>query len=231
MTFKAAESLAEQIARHVGRQIVTGDLVEGERIQELRIASELNVSRGSVREALLILQRRHLINIYPRRGAVVAEMSAQQIKSLFEVISLLLTLLVRRAADNWRQSDVENFTSLLEHMQQLVRDGDIEGFYEGSFSFFRMSYRFAMNPYVEEMLEDLQPALQRSYYLALHTNKRELQEAYNYFKGIMDAVLMRKSEQAALMVEDFCRHLRNLVLDSLARMKQIELAWAQRSRR
>ena len=47
MTFKAAESLAEQIARHVGRQIVTGDLVEGERIQELRIASELNVSRGS----------------------------------------------------------------------------------------------------------------------------------------------------------------------------------------
>ena len=54
MTFKAAESLAEQIARHVGRQIVTGDLVEGERIQELRIASELNVSRGSVREALLL---------------------------------------------------------------------------------------------------------------------------------------------------------------------------------
>ena len=116
MTFKAAESLAEQIARHVGRQIITGDLVEGERIQELRIASELNVSRGSVREALLILERRHLINIYPRRGAVVAEMSAQQIKSLFEVVTLLLGLLARRAADNWRQSDVEGFTSLLEKM-------------------------------------------------------------------------------------------------------------------
>ena len=120
MTFKAAESLAEQIARHVGRQIITGDLVEGERIQELRIASELNVSRGSVREALLILERRHLINIYPRRGAVVAEMSAQQIKSLFEVVTLLLGLLARRAADNWRQADVEGFTSLLEKMQQLV---------------------------------------------------------------------------------------------------------------
>ena len=106
MTFKAAESLAEQIARHVGRQIVTGDLVEGERIQELRIAKELNVSRGSVREALLILERRHLINIYPRRGAVVAEMSAQQIKSLFEILALLLTVIARRAADSWRQTDV-----------------------------------------------------------------------------------------------------------------------------
>ena len=124
MTFKAAESLAEQIARHVGRQIVTGDLVEGERIQELRIAKELNVSRGSVREALLILERRHLINIYPRRGAVVAEMSAQQIKSLFEILTLLLSVLARRAADSWRQSDVEGFSSLLDHLQGLAREGD-----------------------------------------------------------------------------------------------------------
>jgi DNA-binding GntR family transcriptional regulator len=230
-TFKAAESLAEQIARHVGRQIITGDLVEGERIQELRIASELSVSRGSVREALLILERRHLIHIYPRRGAVVAEMSAQQIKSLFEVVTLLLSVLVRRAADNWRQADVEGFTALLEKMQQMVRDGDIEGFYENSFAFFRLGYRFSMNPYIEEMLEDLQPALQRGYYLALHTNKRELQEAFNFFKGVMESVLLRKGDQAADLIADFCLHLRNLVLDSLARMKQIELAWAARSRR
>lgn len=231
MAFKAAESLAEQIAHHVGRQIVTGDLVEGERIQELRIASELSVSRGSVREALLILERRHLIHIYPRRGAVVSEMSAQQIRSLFEIISLLLGVIARRAADNWRQTDVDPFPQLLEQLQNLSRQGDIEGFYEGSFEFFRLGYRFALNSYIEEMLEDLQPALQRSYYLALHTNKRELQEAYHHFKAILDAILMRKGEQAALLVEDFCRHLRNLVLDSLARMKQIELAWAQRSRR
>ena len=151
--------------------------------------------------------------------------------SLFEIISLLLGVIARRAADNWRQTDVEPFTQLSEQLQNLSRQGDIEGFYEGSFEFFRLGYRFALNSYIEEMLEDLQPALQRSYYLALHTNKRELQEAYNHFKAILEAILMRKGEQAALLVEDFCRHLRNLVLGSLARMKQIELAWAQRSRR
>ena len=115
-----------------------------------------------MREALLLLERRRLINIYPRRGAVVAEMSTQQIKSLFEILTLLLTVLARRAADSWRQSDVEGFTSLLDHLQGLAREGDIEGFYEGSFAFFRMGYRFALNPYIEEMLEDLQPALQLS---------------------------------------------------------------------
>ena len=85
----------------------------------------------------------------------------------------------------------------LLHCEQLVREGDIEGFYESSFAFFRMGYRFSMNPYIEEMLEDLQPALQRGYYLALHTNKRELQEAYNFFKGVLEAVLLRKGDKAA----------------------------------
>ena len=75
MSFKPNDSLTEQIARFLGKQIIGGDMQPGERIQELRIAAELNVSRGSVREALLILQRRHLVDIYPRRGAIVASIA------------------------------------------------------------------------------------------------------------------------------------------------------------
>ncbi len=63
MQQQEADSLSEQIAKHIGEQIIRGELVEGERIQEFRIAAELDVSRGSVREALLILQRTQLIEI------------------------------------------------------------------------------------------------------------------------------------------------------------------------
>ena len=80
------ESLSEQIAKHISEQIIRGELVEGERIQELRIAAELDVSRGSVREALLLLERTHLIEIYPRRGAIVSEKSAQQVRALFHFL-------------------------------------------------------------------------------------------------------------------------------------------------
>ena len=72
MSFKAPESLAEQIAQHIGDQIITGKMKSKERIQELKVANDLEVSRGSVREALLILEGRHLIDILPRRGAMVA---------------------------------------------------------------------------------------------------------------------------------------------------------------
>ena len=55
MTFKALDSLAEQIAHYLAERIIRGELKERERIQEQKVTQALNVSRGSVREALLIL--------------------------------------------------------------------------------------------------------------------------------------------------------------------------------
>ncbi len=46
MNLEETESLSEQIVKYISEQIISGELVEGERIQELRIAKELDVSRG-----------------------------------------------------------------------------------------------------------------------------------------------------------------------------------------
>ena len=46
MNLEEADSLSEQIAKYISEQIISGELVEGERIQELRIAKELDVSRA-----------------------------------------------------------------------------------------------------------------------------------------------------------------------------------------
>ncbi|GAC1375219.1 MAG: GntR family transcriptional regulator [Aquirhabdus sp.] len=231
MAFLAAESLSEQIARHIGEQIITGELVEGERIQELRIAKDLNVSRGSVREALLILERSYLIKIYPRRGAMVSELSVQQIKSLFEAGTLMLGAMVHRTSETWRQADGERMSLVLAELTTHVKAGDIEHFYDTVFAFLQSTHTLVGNAYLRDIFDNLLPAFRRSYFLTLNTSKRELQEAFDLFKLVIDAIMIRKGEQSAVFMEDFCRHLRNLVLDSLARMKQIELAWAQRSRR
>lgn len=231
MTFQASISLSEQIAKHISEQIITGELVEGERIQELRIAKELDVSRGSVREALLIVQRTYLIDIYPRRGAVVSEMSAQQVQNLFDTSVMILGALVQRASERWRQHDSEQMNELMQQLDEQVRLGDIEKFYDQVFLFLHTCNAIVANPYLTDIFANLLPSLRRSYFLTLNTSRRELQEAFVLFRLVIDAILIRKGEQAALFMEDFCRHLRNLVLDSLARMKQIELAWAQRSRR
>lgn len=226
-----ADSLSEQIAKHIGEQIIRGELVEGERIQELRIASELDVSRGSVREALLILERTQLIEIYPRRGALVSEMSALQVRALFDIASLLLGQIVHRMAETWRSHEAERIQRLLEQLDVETRQGNTEKFYDLIFQSMARQHEMVGNSYLMRYYQELLPSLRRSYFLTLNISRRELQESFDLFKLVTDAVLIRKSHQATLFMEDFCRHLRNLVLESLTRMKQIELAWARRSRR
>ena len=50
----ATVSTVERIARHLEDGIVFGTLAPRERIQELKVAGDLGVSRGSVRELSLI---------------------------------------------------------------------------------------------------------------------------------------------------------------------------------
>ena len=225
------ESLSEQIAKHISEQIIRGELVEGERIQELRIAAELDVSRGSVREALLLLERTHLIEIYPRRGAIVSEMSAQQVRALFDTSSLLLGQIVQRIAETWRSYEAERLQLLLDELGNQLKQGSIEKFYDLIFEGLARQHEMVGNAYLMKFYQELLPSIRRSYFLTLNTSRRELQESYDLFKLVTDAVLIRNSQQATLFMEDLCRHLRNLVLESLTRMKQIELAWARRSRR
>lgn len=231
MNLEETESLSEQIVKYISEQIISGELVEGERIQELRIAKELDVSRGSVREALLLLERTHLIEIFPRRGAIVSEMSAQQVKALFDTNMMLLGHIVQRISETWRAHEADQLQLLLEQLLEHVKAGDIEKFYDGVFQYLAEQQDMVGNPYLMKFYKELLPSLRRSYFLTLNTSKRELQEAFALFKLVIDAILIRKSQQAALFMDDFCRHLRNLVLESLTRMKQIELAWARRSRR
>ncbi|MDC5194757.1 GntR family transcriptional regulator [Acinetobacter baumannii] len=231
MNLEETESLSEQIVKYISEQIISGELVEGERIQELRIAKELDVSRGSVREALLLLERTHLIEIFPRRGAIVSEMSAQQVKALFDTNMMLLGHIVQRISETWRAHEADQLQLLLEQLLEHVKAGDIEKFYDAIFQYLAAQQDMVGNPYLMKFYKELLPSLRRSYFLTLNTSKRELQEAFALFKLVTDAILIRKSQQAALFMEDFCRHLRNLVLESLTRMKQIELAWARRSRR
>ncbi|MEX7491509.1 GntR family transcriptional regulator, partial [Acinetobacter baumannii] len=202
MNLEETESLSEQIVKYISEQIISGELVEGERIQELRIAKELDVSRGSVREALLLLERTHLIEIFPRRGAIVSEMSAQQVKALFDTNMMLLGHIVQRISETWRAHEADQLQLLLEQLLEHVKAGDIEKFYDAIFQYLAEQQDMVGNPYLMKFYKELLPSLRRSYFLTLNTSKRELQEAFALFKLVTDAILIRKSQQAALFMED-----------------------------
>lgn len=103
VNFRAVNGLSEQIASHLETQIVAGELRSGQRIQESKVVQELAVSRGPVREALLILSRRRLIQLFPRRGAIVMPLNAALVRSLSQALELLMREVLRDQAGRWTE--------------------------------------------------------------------------------------------------------------------------------
>lgn len=228
---REAPTRSIQVAERIAEQIITGELAAGERIPELRLTRELNVSRSSVREALLILQRSHLIQIFPNRGATVSELAAGDVQALFEVLGWQLQAVMERVSDQWRESELIVIQPLADQLYAHAQSGHFEAFYDQVFAFLQQCHQWVNNPYWLEIFNNLMPSIRRCYFLTLTTSRRELQEACNLFELVLEAILIRRGEQAGLFVANFCQHLRQLVLESLSRMKQIELAWARRIRR
>ena len=213
--FRANDSLSEQIARHIGHLIVNGDLKAGDRIQELRIASELNVSRGSVREAYLILERRYLIEIVPRKGAVVAKLTPAHVKNLFELYFNLLGMLVRSLSKHWQDDDLQVFGELAHDMQRMVDAKDVRRFHDSTFAFVRLAYRFTENTYLVELLHNLQPAISRCYHLVLTASHDQMETTLRCMQDTLGHVAQRNAEAAVKSLQAFDRHLVSMVLQHL----------------
>ncbi|MCE0460070.1 GntR family transcriptional regulator [Pseudomonas uvaldensis] len=216
MTFKAPDSLAEQIAHHLAERIIRGEMKPGERIQEQKVTLALNVSRGSVREALLILERRHLIAILPRRGAHVTELTEHNVRSLCTMMSELYILLGNAVAHGWRESaDMAPFLEIQQRLKDAYARQDIRTFVDESFSVMRAAYPFANNPYLQETVENLQPAMSRAYFLALEQRKAEMNEYLDLFERLLAAVLARDLPQIRTVLTAYAQRSCDLVVSAL----------------
>ncbi len=218
MSFKAPESLAEQIAQHLGDQIITGQLKSKERIQELKVANDLEVSRGSVREALLILEGRHLIDILPRRGAMVAEMNKANVQALYEIYIILLIVLASKVAAEWKPGELDPLVEQLQKIRSIANESGSDvptRVVKAGFDLMRMAYPMANNPYLEGMLEDLQPAIHRAYQEALTLDVDAMGYSMTFFAQLLEGVLKRDIAKVEKSMQDYGKHLLDIMMNAL----------------
>lgn len=85
MTLRRPETLTGAVAKHISDAIVRGEYAPGANLPEVALARELETSRGTVREALRMLAAGGLIDIIPRRGVFVSQLS---VRATWEITSL-----------------------------------------------------------------------------------------------------------------------------------------------
>lgn len=117
-------TIPEQLAEELGADIVAGRRKAGERLIELDLAQNFGVSRGPVREALRILERRRMVDLLPRRGAYVRPLSLKSIADLFNVRLALSLLAARTMATAPVESYVETLARRCTELNEMVETGD-----------------------------------------------------------------------------------------------------------
>lgn len=83
------ENLADEIAERARRLIADGRLAAGERINESRLAADLDVSRTPLREALSRLASEGFVTVKPRRGFFVQSLGAEEVRELYQIRGIL----------------------------------------------------------------------------------------------------------------------------------------------
>ena len=204
--FKPWDNLDEQITEHISSLIIKGELTPGERIREAKLAEDLGVSRGPIREALRILEGRRLVKLIPRRGARVTELSTSSIERLYDVLVELLTLTARKAAENRTKEDLARIRRALRKIETCAGKGDTSGYYDAIFEFFVASLIAAKNPLLSRLLRDLEPSTRRIQYASLARRKEDLKSNVLYFEQATKYIEDRNSETASQSIRKYAQN-------------------------
>jgi DNA-binding GntR family transcriptional regulator len=116
--------LSDEVASYVRELIVSGNLRSGDFIRQERIADELQLSATPVREGLLSLRGEGFVELKPRRGFVVAPLSASDVRDLFTAQALLAGELVSRAVLRMGPDDLRQLTEAHQALRKAAADGD-----------------------------------------------------------------------------------------------------------
>src|SRR4051794_17273624 len=82
-------TIASAVAGNLRERILDGDFKAGSPLRQDALASEFGVSRIPIREALMQLEAEGLVKIHPHRGAIISELSTEEVQELFALRALL----------------------------------------------------------------------------------------------------------------------------------------------
>lgn len=118
--------LANDVADRLRDAILAGELQPGDRLSVPDLARLLDTSRTPVREALYVLERAGLVEIRPRRGAVVFGGGTGSLREMLELREALDGMAARLAAQ--RMTDVERaqFRAVAREHDEALAAGDVQ---------------------------------------------------------------------------------------------------------
>lgn len=143
-------TLTEKLATAIADGILDGTFKPGMHLDEVSLAQQHGVSRTPVREALRQLTTSGLIDMRPRRGAVVSKATQAQVESLFVAMGEMEATCARLCALSMTPIERRRLQARHEAMTELARGGETDAYSNANVAFHSAIYAGAHNASLAE---------------------------------------------------------------------------------
>jgi len=116
MSLPITRTVKSSLADNLRDEILRGELVPGQNIRLEEIAARFDVSTTPVREALRDLEAEGLVTIFPHRGAIVTQLSANDLRDIYDIRSTLEAMATRLAVPLMTEDTLSQLLSYYEQM-------------------------------------------------------------------------------------------------------------------
>ncbi len=138
-------SLTTLVQREIERQIVSGDLAAGAKLNEVDLCNELGVSRGPVREAFRMLEQAGLVRTEKNRGVFVRQVSIEEANEIYDVRAALDGLIGRLAATRVKPEQLARLKAIVKRMRAAERTLDADEYFPLNLEFHEVMAEAAGN--------------------------------------------------------------------------------------
>jgi len=138
-------SLTTLVQRELERQIVSGEIACGTKLNEADIAADLRVSRGPVREAFRALEQAGLVRTEKNRGVFVRQVSLDEANEIYEVRAALEGLIGRLAAKRIMPEQVAKIRAVVKRMHVVARARNAKAYFPLNVEFHQLLAEAAGN--------------------------------------------------------------------------------------
>lgn len=195
--------------------ILEGRLAPGARIVEAEIARQMAISRAPVREAIRKLERDGMVEYQPRRGTIVVELSADDVRDVYALRAHLEAYAARLAAERVTDEDFQRLEASLERMRACAANDDLRGLIAADVEFHSDILHASGSKRIRHLWDSLNP---HSWTLltGIRATEYTLEEIAERHLLLLDALRARDPERADAEIRDHILSLANTVLNHLA---------------
>lgn len=204
--------LHQEVAVRLRQRIVEGQLAPGAKLNERELAELLNVSRTPLREAIRMLAAEGLVELLPNRGAVVAQMSAQDVADTFEVIAGLEGQSGELAAQRITEAELAEIRALHYEMMAAYTRRDLPTYYRLNAQIHAQINAAARNPVLAQTWRTVNARLQALRFRS-NFDEAKWKRAVKEHERMVELLAARDSAGLRALLVEHLMHKRDAVLE------------------